>query len=96
MFSQVCKDNDVSTEHLKYRYPSLTQKIAERHKELEAKRHLRKVYQAQKMALSYFLDQMHEEIPKSKRQAYKEVKLQTGLPKGIIEQAIRRVYNVLY
>ena len=79
--NQVSQDNDVSTGYLRYRYPALTQKVSERHKELEARRYLRKVYQAQKMALSYFLDQIYEEFPKSKRQAYKEVKQQTGLPK---------------
>lgn len=86
---QTCLDNDVSTGYLRYRYPALTQKITESHKELEARSYLRKVYEAQKMALSYFLDQIYEESPKSKRQAYKEVKRQTGLPKGVIEQAIR-------
>lgn len=94
--SQVCKDNDVSTGYLRYRYPALTQKISERHKDFEVRRYLKKVYQAQKMALSYFLDQIYEESPKSKRQAYKEVKRQTGLPKGVIEQAVRRAYNAIY
>ncbi|WP_396587714.1 TniQ family protein [Bermanella sp. R86510] len=92
----VCEANDISTGYLRHRYPELTYKIVERHREFEMKEHFRKIYKAQEMALQYFLDQKYEQYPKSRKQAYKEVRRETGLPKRMIEKAVYRAYNALY
>ena len=86
----------ISVGYIRYRYPVLLKKIVKNHQEYLAKQRLNKIYTAQKMALSYFIDQKYSEYPKSKHQAYKEVKRETGLAKGVIEQAVKRAYRALY
>lgn len=93
---QIAESTGTSTGYLRYRYPILTKKISEDFKADKLKNQLRKIHQAQKLALQYFFDQKYADHPKSKRQAYKEVKSETGLAKGIIEQAVKRAYNAIH
>lgn len=93
---QLANETGQSTGYLRYRYPELCRAVVEQHKKYLDKIRLKKVYQAQKLALQYFFDQKYSDYPKSKRQAYKEVKRETGLAKGVIEQAIKRAYNAMY
>ncbi len=91
----VARSVGVSIGYIRYRYPVLLSEIVKTHQDYLAKQQLHKIYIAQKMALSYFMDEKYSVSPKSKRQAYKEVKRETGLAKGVIEQAINRTYSAL-
>lgn len=93
---EVAKYTETSTGYLRYRYPVLSKKISDDYMADKVRSQLRKIYHAQRMALSYFFDLKYSDYPKSKRQAYKEVKRETGLAKGVIEQAIKRAYNAMY
>ena len=75
---RVCEETGITTGYLRYRYPALAQKITEKYLEKASREKLRKVYYAQIMALKYFFDQKYSDHPKSKHQAYKEVKRKTG------------------
>ncbi len=92
----VARSAGISIGYIRYRYPVLLREIVQNHQDFVEKEHLHKIYVAQKMALSYFLDLKYSTSPKSKRQAYKEVKKVTNLPKGVIEKSIERAYGALY
>ncbi len=86
----------VSVGYLQYRYPALCSVIVDQYKDHKQHLQLKKIHLAQKLALSYFFDQKYAQYPKSKRQAYKEVRRETGLAKGVIEQAVKRAYGAMY
>jgi len=92
----VAESVSVSTGYLRYRYPALTQNIVGAYLAKRDKEQLRKIHQAQKLALQYFYDEKYATYPKSMRQAYKEVKHETGLAKGVIEQAVKRAYGAMH
>jgi len=93
---RVAESASVSTGYLRYRYPALTQNIVEAYLARKDKNNLRNIHQAQKMALKYFFDERYASSPKSMRQAYKEVKRETGLAKGVIERAVKRAHGAMY
>lgn len=93
---QVCEATGVSVGYVRYRYPSLAQKIADTYLDHQRQEHLRKMYYAQKVALSYFYDQKYGDEPKTKIAAYREVKRETGLSKGMIDQAVKRAYDAMH
>jgi len=93
---EISECTGTSTGYIRYRYPVLAQKISDDFMADNLKAQLRKIHNAQKLALQYFFDQKYSDCPKSKRQAYKEVKRETGLPKGVIERAVKRAYNAMH
>lgn len=92
----VAESVSVSTGYLRNRYPVLTQSIVDAYLSRKEEEQLRKIYKAQKLALQYFYDEKYASYPKSMRQAYKEVKHETGLAKGVIEQAVKRAYGAMH
>ena len=92
----VARSVGVSIGYISYRYPVLLKQIVKTHQDYLARQQLHKIYTAQKMALSYFMDEKYSRSPQSKRQAYKAVKKETGLAKGLIEKAINRAYSALH
>ena len=91
----VCEKAGVSTGYLGYRYPVLYKEIVERRKEYEEEQHLKKIYSAQAFALDYFFSERYSEAPKSRKQAYKQLREETGLPKWILKEAIQNAYKAL-
>lgn len=93
---KIAECTGTSSGYIRYRYPVLAQKISDEFMAEHLRIRLRKMHQAQSAALKYFFDQKYADHPKSKRQAYKEVKRETGLAKGVIEQAVKRAYNAMH
>jgi hypothetical protein len=93
---KVAECTGTSSGYIRHRYPVLAHKISDEFMEHQQKLRLRKIHLAQKAALEYFFDQKYADHSKSKRQAYKEVKRETGLAKGVIEQAVKRAYDATH
>ena len=91
----VCEKAGVSTGYLAYRYPALYKEIVKRRKEYVEELHLKTIYKAQAFALNYFLDERYSEAPKSRKQAYSQLREETGLPKWILKKAIQNAYKAL-
>lgn len=87
--------NGVSVGYIDYRYPMLAQKIVEKHKEYHELIMLKKHYKAQVAAMNYFGSIKYDEFHKSRKQAYKVLREETGLPKFILKKAIQRAYVIL-
>lgn len=91
----VCEKAGVSTGYLVYRYPVLYKEIVKRRKEYEEEQHLKTIYKAQAIALNYFFGERYSEAPKSRKQAYCQLREETGLPKWILKKAIQNAYRAL-
>jgi len=89
------KINNVSVGYIDYRHPMFAKKVVERHKEFHEKLMLKKRYKAQIAAMNYFGSSKYENYHKSRKQAYKVLREETGLPKFILKQAIQDVYVAL-
>lgn len=85
----------VSSGYLEYRHPALVKTIVSQHQDHIKLVMLRKRKQAQAAALSYFVDEKYGNNLKSRRQAYKELRKQTGLPKHMLLKAIQSAYLAL-
>jgi len=89
------KINHVSVGYIDYRHPMLAKKIVERHKEFHEKLMLKKRYKAQIAAMDYFGSDKYERYHKSRKQAYKVLREETGLPKFILKKAIQDAFLTL-
>ena len=91
----VCEKAGVSTGYLAYRYPVLYKGIVDRRKKYEEEQHLKKIYKAQAFALDYFFSERYSGAPKSRKQAYIQLREETGLPKWVLKKAIQNAYKAL-
>ncbi len=87
--------NGVSVGYIDYRHPMLAQKIVARHKDYHEQLMLKKRYKAQVAAMNYFMTEKYADCHKSRKQAYKVLREETGLPKFILKKAIQRAYVTL-
>lgn len=93
---EMARKVDVSVGYLEYRYPDMVKKIVKRHKEYAENIMLEKRNKAQAAALRYFTDEKYANAIQSRKQAYKVLREETGLPKFILQKAIRTVYQAMY
>lgn len=93
--TDICQQAGVSTGYLAYRYPILYKGIVEQRKAYDEEQHLKTIYRAQAVALEYFIDEKYAAAPKSRKQAYRKLKEDTGLPKWVLKKAIQTAYGVL-
>jgi len=85
----------VSVGYIDYRFEELSKKIKKEHQEHKSRLMLKKKYKAQKAALGFFLEDKYSKYNKSRKQAYKVLREETGLPKFILKQAIQNAYAAL-
>lgn len=85
----------VSVGYLEYRFPVQVKEITTKYKQFKQAEHLRKIYLAQKRSLEYFLSASEGVAPKSRKQAYRQLKEETGLPKWVLKKAIQTAYLAL-
>jgi hypothetical protein len=92
--NETSKKLNVSTGYLRYRYPMQVRIISERYSayRIECQKRIR--YQAQECALIYFT-KGPENVPKSRKQAYLQIREETGIAKFILKEAIETVYKNL-
>lgn len=86
----------VSVGYLEYRHPSLVADLVAKHQAYEQQQRLKKIYYAQRAALEFFLDEKYAYAPKSRKQAYKTIREETGLPKHLLRRAIQTAYKVIF
>ena len=92
----VCEQAGVSTGYLAYRYPILYKGIVEKRKAYEEEQRLKTIYRAQAAALEYFISEKYAQAPKSRKQAYRQLREETGLPKWVLKKAIQTAYAALH
>ena len=85
----------VSIGYLEYRFPALTAEIVAKHNELVEESRLERKMKARQAALSYFVSPSYADLPKSRKQAYKVLREETGLPKFMLKDAISGVYQAI-
>lgn len=91
----VARKLNVSIGYLEYRFPHHVRSVVDRNFAFqEGQKHQRRRL-AQEKALRYFVDEGQGAAPKSRKQAYKMIREETGLPKFMLKDAIRQVYEAL-
>lgn len=85
----------VSIGYLEYRFPTQVKEITSRYKQFRQAEKLKKIYLAKKRSLEYFLSESERTAPKSRKQAYRLLKEETGLPKWVLKKAIQAVFMAL-
>lgn len=86
----------VSIGYLEYRHPTLVAELVAKHQAYEQQQKLKRVYYAQSAALRFFLDEKHSDVTKSRKQAYKRIREETGLPKFLLRRAVHSAYTAIY
>lgn len=84
---------NVSVGYLEYRFPTQVREITARYQHFKQVEHLKKIYLAQRRSLEYFLSESQGCAPKSRKQAYRFLKEETGLPKWVLKKAIETAYG---
>ena len=85
----------VSVGYLEYRFPVQVKAITARYNHFKQVDHVQKLYLAQRRSLEYFLSESEGCAPKSRKQAYRLLKEETGLPKWVLKNAIQTAYTAL-
>lgn len=88
---QLARRANVSVGYLEYRFPSLVRTVVESYQDYQKQQQLVRRYQAQAAALQYFVDDPSH----SRKEAYRVLKDETGLPKWVLKNAIQTAYGVL-
>lgn len=86
---------NVSVGYLEYRFPSLVRRVVEQFQDYQTRHKLAVRYRAQTAALSFFIDKRYSVYNKSRKEAYRVLRAETGLPKWVLKNAIQTVYQVL-
>lgn len=85
----------VSVGYIAYRYPALAREIVDKYSKYETQMQLKKIHLAQKIALDFFLAEKYSGEPKSRKQAYRVLREETGLPKHMLRKSIQSAFNAL-
>lgn len=94
--SELASRVGVSVGYLEYRHPSLVADLVAKHQAYEQQQRLKKIYYAQRAALEFFLDEKYAYAPKSRKQAYKTIREETGLPKHLLRRVIQTAYTAVF
>jgi len=86
---------DVSVGYLDYRHPLLAKSVVKEHQEFVDRMQQKKLYRAQSVALNFFNDEKYGKVNKSRKQAYRVLREETGLPKFMLKKAIQDAYAAL-
>jgi hypothetical protein len=82
----VCEQVGVSTGYLVYRYPIFHKGIVNKRKAYDEEQRLKTIYRAQAAALEYFISEKYAHAPKSCKQAYRQLREETKLPKWVLKR----------
>lgn len=92
---QAARFAQVSPGYLEYRFPSLVRRIVERYQAYRHQITLVNRYRAQAAALQFFTGDRYADHSRSRKEAYRVLKEETGLPKWVLKNAIQTAYGVL-
>lgn len=94
--SQIAQATDVSVGYLEYRYPSLVRQIVAEHQRHIDKERTKVIQNAQLVAMRYFFEDQSTSLHKSRKEAYRVLREETGLPKFVLKRAIEEAYRALH
>ena len=92
----LAKKADVSVGYLEYRHPVLVSTVVMAHKNFEDQQRQKKLNLAQSKALEYFTSAKYRGSTQSRKQAYRSIVEETGLPKFMLKKAIKSAYDAVY
>ncbi len=93
---EVAEFSKVSTGYLSYRFNNLARKIVENHRHHEDQRRFMNRLDAKAAALKFFTARPEAGHEKSRKEAYRLLRKETGLPKWVLKDAIQSVYSALH
>ncbi len=85
-----------SSGYLEHRYGPMVEKLRAVRKGILKEERQRAMLHARKAAADFFFEEMEGRAPLSRKQAYRQLKADTGLPKWLLKNAIQDVYSALY
>ncbi len=83
----------VSKGYIEYRFPVIKNQIVEAHSNYVKEKSFRNLQQAQAKAMAYFFEEKYSGSPQSRKQAYRVLREETGLPKFVLRNAIQTAYE---
>jgi len=92
---QLARLAKVSIGYLEYRFPGLVRKVVDRHKSYQEQQYLKRRYRAQTAALKFFTDERYATHTQSRKEAYRVLREETGLPKWVLMDAIQVAYRAI-
>ncbi|HCS63575.1 MAG TPA: hypothetical protein DIW64_05480 [Cellvibrio sp.] len=93
---QLARLAKLSVGYLEYRFPGLVRKVVDRHKAYQDQQYLKRRYRAQTAALKFFIDDRYSAYSQSRKEAYRVLREETGLPKWLLKDAIQVAYRAIY
>lgn len=93
---ELARHVEVSVGYLQYRYPVLAKDVVARHAAYIAQQKRQRLQYAQKMALDFFVQEKYAQYPHSRKQAYRVLREETGLPKFLLKRSIQSAYQALH
>lgn len=93
---QLARLAKLSVGYLEYRFPGLVRKVVDRHKAYQDQQYLKRRYRAQTAALKFFIDDRYSAYSQSRKEAYRVLHEETGLPKWLLKDAIQVAYRAIY
>ncbi|MDO6423058.1 TniQ family protein [Saccharophagus degradans] len=91
----LARQADLSVGYIEYRFPDLVRKVVDDRESYLKSQSLTSRYHAQAAALKFFMDEKYSSYPKSRKEAYRVLSAETGLPKWVLKHAIQTAYSVL-
>ncbi len=92
----LAKQVDVSVGYLEYRHPVLVAAVVQAHARYEKEEQHKRQNLAQSKALEYFTSEKYSDYPQSRKQAYRTISEETGLPKFMLKKAIQTAYETVH
>lgn len=91
----VARELDVSIGYLEYRFSHHVRRIVDRNHAYQEDLKQQRRRLAQEKALRYFVNGNEGLSPKSRKQAYRMIREESGLPKFLLKRAIEQAYQAL-
>ena len=85
---------NVSVGYMEYRFPSLVRQVVDKSQAYQKRELLIRRYRAQAAALQFFTDDRYADHTRSRKEAFRVLKEETGLPKWVLKNAIQTAYGV--
>lgn len=87
---------NISTGYLEYRFPVIVTKLRAVRKRMAAEEREKTILAARNSAVSYFAQESKGSSLISRKQAYRQLRAETGLPKWVLKSAIQEAFSALY
>lgn len=93
---RLAKLANVSVGYMEYRFPSLVRKVVDESQAYLKNEKLIRQYRAQEAAIRFFTDPRYADYNQSRKEAYRVLREETGLPKWVLKNAIQAAYGALH